>query len=207
MSHDLEMCSCCGRFVKPTDRHLPDGRSLCSVCLPSVVARPEHARWVGQRVRAILVSEGVADIPPTPLRVVTPQEMSKLNNTGRLNLNQPGLMSVRRTMSFFSVKNSYHIYLFDNMPKIKFAGVLAHEMLHVWQTEKGVSLEPMYCEGFCNLGSYVVYKAIGSELSDHFIKQLHNDPDSIYGDGFRAVYAVYEREHNLQRVMDVISKY
>ena len=90
------------------------------------------------------------------------------------------------------------------MPKIQFAGVLAHELLHVWQNEKGISLPPPLTEGFCNLGSYVVYKSIGNELAIRMIKNLENDPSPVYGDGFRKVFEVYKREGDLNKTMKCI---
>lgn len=65
-SHKVEHCSSCGRFVKPSDLHLPDGRCLCASCHSSVVRLPQHIEWVEKRVRSILASCGVADIPQVP---------------------------------------------------------------------------------------------------------------------------------------------
>ena len=91
--------------------------------------------------------------------------------------------------------------MLDNLPKIRFAGVLAHEMLHVWMNEKGIALQPMLTEGFCNVGSYVVYKAINTDMSLHMIKIMEQDPDPVYGNGFRKVVELYHKSNSLTQVM------
>lgn len=204
--HKVEYCSSCGRFVKPTDLHLSDGRCLCSFCQPSVVSLPQHVEWVEKRVRSILSSQGVLDVPQDiTIKIVTPMEMAKLNGKGQINLLQPGLACTSKTVGLFVSRCKHTIYIFDYLPKIKFAGVLAHEMLHAWQHEKGISMSPMFTEGFCNLGSYVVYAAINTELSQLFMKNLEEDTDPIYGDGFRKVLEIYQMERNLQKTMNAIN--
>jgi hypothetical protein len=74
-------------------------------------------------------------------------------------------------------------------------------MLHVWMNEKGISLQPQLTEGFCNVGSYVVYKAINTEMSLNMIKMLEQDPSPVYGDGFRRVVELYRKCNSLTQVM------
>lgn len=195
--HKVEYCSSCGRFVKPSELHLPDGRSLCSFCQSSVVSLPQHVEWVEKRVRSILFSHGIQNMPKDILiKLVTPMEMAKLNGTGQVNLFQPGLACTSRTVGLLVSRCKHTIYIFNHLPKIKFAGVLAHEMLHAWQHEKGISMSSMLIEGFCNLGSYVVYAAINTELSQYFMKCLEEDTDPVYGDGFRKVLEIYRNVGN-----------
>lgn len=206
--HKKEHCSSCGRFVRPADTHLTDGRCLCAYCLPSVVRLPEHIAWVETRVRSILASHGISDIPKDiPIRLVSPTEMSKLSGSRHINLSQPGLTRTLKTMGLFFKHFSHRIYLFDYLPKIQFAGVLAHEMLHVWQNERSISLSSKYTEGFCNVGSYVVYSSINTELSRCLIKQLEEDPDPVYGDGFREVVNVFKLKKNLCNTIENICNY
>ena len=50
----------------------------------------------------------------------------------------------------------------------------------------------MECEGLCNMGSYLIYSTSISHFADFCIKNLKESQDSIYGDGFRYVFAKYE---------------
>ena len=44
----------------------------------------------------------------------------------------------------------------------------------------------------CNLASKYVYHSIDFPLARKYEKQLIDDPDPIYGDGFRAIYDIYK---------------
>lgn len=198
-THKIEYCTSCGRFVKPTDIHLLDGRCLCSFCKSSIVVTSQHINWVDQKVRAILLKTGFGVLPLNiPIQIVTPVQMSKINGTNIVNFNQAGLTKYRSISSTLSsLKKEYKIYVLDYFQKIKFAGVLAHELLHVWQYEKGISLSSQLTEGLCNLASYLVYEDINTDLSRMYIKFLQEDSDPIYGDGFRKVLEVYKRKKNI----------
>ena len=200
--HNIEYCSSCGRFVKPGDLHLPDGRCLCSYCVPTIVRTQQHIEWVEQRVRPMLAKNGIGDLPASiPIKLVSPAEIARLNGSAQVNLNQQGLTKSSKSMSILGTKCSHTIYMQDNLPRIRFAGVLAHEMLHVWMNEKGITLQPMLTEGFCNVGSYIVFKAIDNDLSLHMIKLLEQDRDPVYGDGFRKVVEFYRKNNSLTQVM------
>ena len=192
-AHKVEFCSSCGRFVKSTDLHLADGRCLCSLCRPSVVSAQPHIEWVEKRVRPVLAKYGIDGLPVNiPIKIVTPAEMAGVRGGGQITLEQHGLTKTIMAMGVCSKQYRHTIYILDSTPKIRFAGVLAHEMLHVWLNEKGASLSPMHTEGFCNMGSYVVYKEIDNELSLHMIKQMEKDPNPVYGDGFRCVKRYFD---------------
>ena len=83
-------------------------------------------------------------------------------------------------------------YVLRHLSKTCYAGVLAHEMLHLWQNKNGLSPRRDICEGFCNLGSFEILKSIGTQVAISRISALEQDPDSIYGEGFRRVKAVYD---------------
>ena len=190
--HKVELCSSCGRFVKPTDLHLADGRSLCSLCRPSIVSAQPHIEWVEKRVRPILAKYGIGDLPANiPIKIVTPAEMASVKDGNQIVLGQHGLTKTIVSMGLCSKQFNHTIYILDNTPKIRFAGVLAHEMLHVWLNEKDASLSPMHTEGFCNMGSFVVYKEIANEISLHMIAQMEKNPNPVYGDGFRSVRRLF----------------
>ena len=112
--HKAEFCSSCGRFIASTDLHLADGRCLCPHCRPSVVSLPQHVEWVEKRVRTILSSRGITDIPAgIPIKIVTPNEMARLNGSRQLNLFQPGLTQTTKLMGLFMSSCKHTIYIFD----------------------------------------------------------------------------------------------
>lgn len=204
-NHRVEHCFSCGRFVRPADLHLADGRCFCSFCHPSIVIFPEHIAWVEKRVRTVLYSHGISNIPQNlSIHLVSPSDMANLTHSKQINLYQPGLTVTSRMTGLFLSRCNHTIYIFDYLPKIQFAGILAHEILHAWQNEEEISLTPPLVEGFCNVGSYIVYKSIGNKLSRHFIKRLEEDPDTVYGDGFRKVKEVYQKMGNLEQTINCL---
>ena len=55
-----------------------------------------------------------------------------------------------------------------------------------------MNIPSQIAEGMCNLASYYVYHSIDFPLARIYEKQLFDDPDPIYGDGFRAIYDIYK---------------
>lgn len=204
-SHKIEHCFSCGRFIKPNDIHLVDGRNICEFCSVSIVSLTQHINWVESRVRDILKVNGLEDIPEKiPVEIVSTSRMAELNHSSTADANHYGLTQTFQSSSLFMTQCSHTVSILNFLPKIFFAGVLAHEYLHVWQNEHKIHLSPPYCEGFCNLGSYVVYKSINVDLSRYYIKRLEEDANPVYGDGFRKVKKIYEGAGNLSQTMVVL---
>ena len=42
------------------------------------------------------------------------------------------------------------------------------------------------------MGSYLVYITMAGSLNKLYLKQLHENPDPVYGDGFREMYRYFE---------------
>ena len=87
-----------------------------------------------------------------------------------------------KTLGRKTISESYHIYVLSDLCEIVFDAVLAHELLHVYQIQNGYKLRSDVREGFCNLGSKLVYDHDGSDLSR---LQLYESDDPDYGKGFR----------------------
>ena len=79
--------------------------------------------------------------------------------------------------SYSGVQND--IYVLRHLSKTCYAGVLAHEMLHLWQNKNGLSPRRDICEGFCNLGSFEILKSNGTQVAISRISALEQDPDPI----------------------------
>jgi hypothetical protein len=84
---------------------------------------------------------------------------------------------------------SHRIRIQYGLPMPLFKSVLAHEMLHVWLNENKVKITDKETEGFCNLGFLLVIENEGSAFSKVLQKNLDQDPDEVYGEGFRLMKA------------------
>ena len=186
--HKISFCFSCGRIIVKNGLVLPDSRQLCEICQPSVVKTPLQIEWVDKRVRAILTSVSITDIPQDiQIEIVDPYQFMRIKGNNKIDLNQHGLAISKKITSKGVPKNEHKVYILDHLPKIAFAGVLAHELLHIWQNDKGINPPSDICEGFCDLGSYAVYSAINNQLALHFIEQLEKSDNPVYGEGYRKV--------------------
>lgn len=204
--HDVQICCSCERFVMPTDQHLPYGRHLCSHCQGKVVRTPEHVKWVYDRIQVIFKDKGLELPANIPVDVVDAAQIAKTANDHTINPFRLGLTCSSVTGGIFGFKMSHHVYVIDNLHKVIFGGTLAHELLHVWQNEHRISLPANYCEGFCNLGSYLLYASLDNEMTRVLIDSMMENPDPIYGEGFREVKRVFEQEaaYDLTRTINLL---
>ncbi|MBQ9137955.1 MAG: hypothetical protein IJX65_04905 [Alistipes sp.] len=208
MDHDLTYCANCGRIVKDDDMRSSDGRAVCSHCVGKVVRRSEHVEWVYQRVCEIFERNFLVLPEKVPVEIVNAERMRQLVDCNRLGALPMGLASMGG-IPLFGMPVHHKVYMLDCQHKVNFGGVLAHELLHVWQNQRRVrQLPPKYCEGFCNLGSYLFYGYLNNELSQRLMEGMMNSPDPIYGEGFREVKVIFETEgeHNLEKTMDILVK-
>lgn len=175
-------CFSCGRLLNKNHKQLQDGRLICDGCISSVVANDTAKNWVNQRVQSVLQSVGIINLPKTPIEIVSKQELSQLhNNSGEADTYGLAQYAVTGGHKLFK------IFILENLPKTFFAGVLAHEYMHVWQYQNNINPPRDLCEGFCNLGSMAMYQKINTKFSSFLLEQILISPDPVYGEGFRKV--------------------
>ena len=204
---EFKPCINCGRVVPLNDLHLPHNRQVCSHCIDKVVRKDTHIQWVYDRVQEIFAKNFLSLPGRIPVEIVTPEHILKLsrkNYGGRF----PSGLTVSGGVGFFGAKMHHNVYMLDYQHKVVFGGVLAHELLHVWQNEHRVSLPPKFSEGFCNLGTYLFYTYLNNELSTMLAERMMKDPDPIYGEGFREVKQIFETEgeNNLEKTIEILQR-
>lgn len=179
-------CFSCGRILNKNHKKLQDGRFICEVCIPSIVANDAAVNWVDQRVRAVLQSVGITNLPKTPIEIVSKQKLIHLQNNKAMG-DTFGLAQYFATGG----NKQFKIFVLDNLPKTYFAGILAHEYMHVWQYQHNINPPKEICEGFCNLGAMAMYQKINTKLSAVLLDQMEKSPDPVYGEGYRKVKTIY----------------
>lgn len=203
----MDICTSCGNLIQYRDIHLSDGRGICTKCFPAVVKTRQHILWVNERVFPILEKYGVNNIPKDiPVTIVSTMELAKVQNRTEINLMQLGLTYTKFSANILGTKMNHRIYIVEGLHKILFAGTLAHEYLHVWQFEHHIKLPSLYCEGFCNMGTYLVYRNIATELSHTLYVRMRDGNDPIYCEGFRQVKTIFdnEGEKDLLKTMNIL---
>jgi hypothetical protein len=174
---------------------LPDGRYLCKVCVGMAMKHGDDMEPIIKNVVHWLNTVGFSDlrIEDITVEIVTAQKMAELSKTFVINVMNKGFVLSNVSAGFLGGKTFKHsIYLLTHQNKVELAGALAHEMLHAWLVQNGVKMSPKLTEGFCNMGSWLLWNRLSSSLTEIYLKELRNNPDPIYGDGFREIFAMYE---------------
>lgn len=177
---EVHACHCCSRICGSSGGHtIGHGLWVCDVCLQQRMTQ-QQAMGVVNYIQNGYRKAGLGDVKGWSLKV------SDLETLVR----ESGDVNVKGFAKNFG--GIYTVYILRDLPKLFFASVLAHELLHIWQYRQGLSPEQALCEGFCNLGSWYVLRHIGGMEAEMLMRQLAANPDPIYGDGFRHVLGYYE---------------
>ncbi len=186
------VCNYCSRIISfPTSNGgytYSDGRLICGICKFTAVTDEQQVRVSLSRVLKLLAAPpaGFNDIPKNiPLQLVDKPTLKKLG-ASRLPDHGEGLTRSNIILQNKKpVKTQYEMFLLFGMPQLEFEAVLAHELLHAWLIERNIKRSKKDTEGFCNLGSALVYKTENSRFAQILLKRLENNPDRLYGKGYR----------------------
>jgi hypothetical protein len=193
-------CDFCQRFIVGTlgdgMKRLPDGRTLCSKCAPAAVVSIREARSIVAHVAGELTRFGIhVDSRPIELRLVGQGEMARIAENKAHEAKGFTDYTVKKGPFGNVQAEKVKIYLLHGMPRTQFVGTVAHELMHVWQFQRGcLNQDPALSEGSCNYASYLVLTRSGGLEAEFVIDGMLKDPDPVYGSGFRRVKMYVERE-------------
>lgn len=173
-------------------------RYICETCLEHEVTE-HNMRPILKRVLVYLAAFGFDDIQmdSITIHIISKDEMLKKYGSAA------GLHCGYSTICNEKGRADFHqdIYILEHYNEIRFAGTLAHELIHAWQLEQNITDFNKYneddtyrkkCEGFANIGAYVVYKQIYKEtksnIAKRYIDQMKAEPDEAYGVAFRQIW-------------------
>ena len=189
-----QFCECCSRIISKKITGggyiLNDGRHICSLCDISIINDSKVEDYLDSTIK-ILVKNGVKDLYAHEIDIflVNRDEMKKLygyNASDHLK----GLTKI-------SVQDDkiFKIYILDNIPKIQFQAILAHELLHVWLYKNSIKLEYEKMEAFCNLGSFLIYKNDGTKFSNiHLMSFEKNNKQKKQTEIYNILTALIEKK-------------
>ena len=189
-SHHANFCDSCGRVISTQTSNgggrYGDDRLICGICLQTAVDDEQIAQQLVQKILKQFRKKFITGIPShTPIFLVDRNQLKAVAQS-YLSDNAKGFVKMKMTLVNHVKKSlEYEIYILHGLPKLEFMGTLAHELLHIWQYEHDVKLSERETEGFCNLGAALIYQIDTSRFADILIKNLEDDPDPIYGDGYR----------------------
>lgn len=94
----------------------------------------------------------------------------------------------------------YGIEIVRGLDPVRFQGVAAHELGHVWLTLHRISVPAGLEEGFCELLAHRFYCDLGTEEARRSAREIETNPDPLYGGGFRRLRELVGL-NGLQRVL------
>jgi hypothetical protein len=174
----------------------PDGSAMCEVCRATAIDTKEQAKpiveglagWLyqcGLRFNGLILKIDVLD------GLAMAQKRGETQPSGRV------LGNFRRISEW---RNGHErrivdgITILQGLPRELFEGTVVHELGHAWLYLAKVDDLPRWQEeGFCNLLSYILHKDRPTPEAHWQVKLLEDDPDPIYGEGFRRVRALFKK--------------
>lgn len=177
--HNIIKCASCGQFCNSGAKDIGLNMKICAHCQKYRIERDDSGA-IAQFINNIYQTSPIGRVTHWRLMMVDAEKLYMKTK----NKNSRGIAQ--------AVGSDYTIFIFRELSRVAFAQVLAHEMLHVFQYTKHIYPPKSLCEGFCNLGSYVILAQINNAEAQAAIDNMKNNPDSIYGEGFRQMLSVYE---------------
>ena len=201
--HEMEgiFCHSCSRIISQEitqgGYRYKDGRHICSLCQVSIVVDDPMINASYKSVITQFESIGIHNFPNN----INIQLIDLIDLNNKFGTQKHGsLKGVTHTGNHYNLEPQYTIFILSGLPKIEFEAVLAHELLHIWLYDNNYHLNQKETEGFCNLGSQLIYKKNGTHFSKIHLQAMENDPHLIYGDGYRKMNAIL-RESNWKNLL------
>ena len=197
-SDNLSECYTCSRLICDALTYggyeLTDGRNLCRICNETAVTDNFLLESSMHTVKRLLAYNGVDDLPENiPVTLVDRETLKKLAESNSDAMHGFTDLSVQ-TINGRIVSRESHIYILSHLPFLMFKAVLAHELLHVYLFENGLDLRSDIREGFCNLGSEMIYKNDNSEFAQFRLRNMMESQDPDYGIGYQKMSRELERK-------------
>ena len=198
--HEKEgvFCHSCSRIISQGVTQggyvYSDGRHLCSLCRITAVNDDSVIQTSYQAVITQFEKVGILHIPTDiPIELVNLQQLNnKAREMSHTKLKGFTIIDpiLRKTNQLI---NPYNISILFGLPEIEFEAVLAHELLHVWLHQNNIILSSQSTEGFCNLGSYLIYNNDNTHFSNIHLQAMFNFIDTVYGQGYREMKVQLEK--------------
>lgn len=202
-------CTFCSRLVPPQQR-TPGwnayGVTRCTICHASSIEAVEQAQPQFQACKQWISGQGFR-FNQLPLRLELHDRPTLMRMLQGRSINHPlGVtLSTRQMRNGFAYSSHIEgVAVLQGMPPTLFAGVVLHELGHVWLTVHQIEqLPPWAEEGFCQLLSYRYYSGLSTPEARFHAEQLASASDPVYGQGFRTIRALADKL-GFQRFVEIL---
>ena len=196
---ELNKCSSCSRLIS---EQLTNGgydinqeTKVCAKCYPFIVNKDSQVSKINLEVRSLLSSVGIKKIPNhIPITLLKNIEDLKKYSGKNNNVIKGFTYYDKTTLQGVKINENIHIYILSNLHNTVFKAVLAHELLHVFLFVNDYTLRSDIREGFCNLGSKLIFDKTQTELSDYYTLSMFENDDPDYGIGFMKMNEILKKK-------------
>ncbi|MDA3861056.1 MAG: protein DA1 [Melioribacteraceae bacterium] len=190
---ELKRCDNCNRLIsnKTTLGGIVynDGRNICNICNNKKLNFYKGYKQSFNQVVSRLNNYGLRfDESTIKLKIVDLNKLQKISGI-RYSKNIRGFTYTNIKTIGTNKTFEHTVYVLNGIPPKYAESTIAHELMHVWISENiEHKLDQHLEEGSCNYISYTYLKSDYSDDAKEIVRQLHSNPDKIYGDGYRKVY-------------------
>ncbi len=195
----LPACVYCGRIICENITgggvKYDDGRNVCNLCLEKAVFEEDVDKII-REVTVALKKKGILiDMSDVPVNLVDKSTLNRLSGTSA-SVREMGFCRCQEVSVIGrKVRQMNTIYVLYGLPRRVFESTLAHEMMHVWMNRNAEKRpKPRLAEGAANYAAYLVLSSSSDKMSQMLIKNMREDSDPIYGNGFRSVDKYIKRK-------------
>jgi hypothetical protein len=170
--------------------------AYCDACAADAVNSQDGVKQIVPRIRLGMSDMGI---------VLAHRVRVRLMSQGGIAALGARELGVVNGLTRWNGRTVVEIAVVSGLPPAKFGMTVAHETMHAWMFQEGFPpmLTPMIAEGLCQLAAFRWLKDCADRGASLLRTAIENNPDPIYGDGFRVVRASAKR-HGLSRVLSVV---
>lgn len=199
-------CVLCGRphdtDPAPGWQPIIGSRLRCPTCAVGAVDTQADARRCLPTVRREMASIGIVLDTPVRVEIVEggrlDQASAGIDNGVLLGITEQRCVPGQRRLEVIRIQ------IIGGLTPTHFGRSVAHELGHAWLAQRGATaVDQMIEEGVCELFAHAWLKRQGSALATELRAQLRDNPDPVYGDGYRAVHAAV-RCAGIGTVLDIV---
>jgi len=169
-------------------RQFAGPRLRCPTCSKGAVEIQQQARRRLPIIRQEMVAIGVSLPNRVLVRLVDPDQ---LDPSAAVPSAQGVLLGVtEHLLRGNQSPEVVEIRIARGQPPLQFGCAVAHEIGHAWLTQHGSRRpEPDIEEGLCELFAHGWLKKQRTPFADELRRRIRENPDPMYGEGFRKVHA------------------
>lgn len=208
-SKELSRCTCCQRLVcdglTQGGVAYKDNRVVCNLCRQTAIDTKEQAKPYVEAAAAWLFEKGFAfqNLKLHFDLVYLDQLVSMLKS----NHGTPQGMIYHSTSGRPPVRRVKGVAILKGLSRQVMYGAVVHELGHAWIFLSGIDGLPLPVEeGFCNALSYLYHSEFNSDEARFCKRAIKENPDKVYGDGFRTVYSSMKK-YGFHPVVSHLQKY